>query len=227
MIRKIFFFLLFLAFVLGVLIAFRNTLSRIVLNHVLSGTIGAETVIDSVNIGLFDPVVEIRGLKVYNPRGFINETFLEMPQVSVGYGRKAMLGQRLHITTLTIALKELDVAINEKGLINIDKLKVLHPPENKQGPVELPKFTIDKFVLKVGRVETKNYARKGSNALVSVDFGMKERIYKNITSFQGLAGLILVDTMKMAGVKGAQVYGERLLDNLGKNLLKQLNAKEH
>jgi len=224
--RKIFFLLLIVAFILGTLIIFRNAIARFTLNQLLTQTIGAETAIDKVNIGIFDSVVEINGLKIYNPRGFINETFLEMPQVSIGYDRQELFNLRLHITTLTIALRELAVAINEKGAINIDQLKVLHPQEKKQGPVELPKFTIDKFVLKIGRVETKNYANKENTALASVDFRMKERVYKNITSFQGLAGSILIDTMKMAGIKGAQVYGEHLLGNLGKSLVKQLGDKK-
>jgi hypothetical protein len=227
MVKKIFFFLLFIAVVMGTILFFRDAIARFTLNRVLTQTIGAETDIDRVHIGIFDPVVEIKGLKVYNPRGFINETFLEMPQIAAKYDMQALFNQQLHITTLTVALKKLTVAIGENGAINVDKLKIVHPPQNKKGEAGLSKFMIDKFTLQVGVVATKNYARKDNNVAASVDFGMKERMYKDITSFQGLAGLILIDTMKMAGVKGAQVYGAHLLDNLGKNLLKRLDAKEH
>ena len=226
MLRKIFFCMLFLAFLMGTVLVFRNTIARFALNQVLAQAIGAETAIDKVNIGLFDPVVEIKGFKAYNPRGFINETFLEMPQIVARYDIQALFKQQLHITTLTVALQKLTVAIDENGAVNVDKLKIMHPPQSKKGDTGLSKFMIDKFTLQVGVVATKNYAQKGDNALISVDFGMKERVYKNITSFQGLAGLILIDTMKMVGVKGAQAYGAHLLDNLGKSFLKRLNAKE-
>ena len=224
MIKKIFFFFLILAFILGTLVIFRNAIARVALNQVLTQTIGAETIIDKADIGIFDPIVEIKGLKIYNPRGFINEPFLELPLIRVEYDTGALLKRQLHITKLMVALKELTVAINEDGAINIDRLKVLHP-NGKTGTIELPKFTVDKLVLKVGRVETKNYANKENSVVASVDFKMKERVYKNITGFQGLAGLILVDTMKLAGVKGAQAYGEHLLDGLGKNLMNKLSDK--
>jgi len=220
MIKKIFFFLCFLVLIFGVVIFFRNAIVRIALNQVLTQAVGAETIIDKVNIGIFTPSADITGLKIYNPRGFINETFLEIPTISVKYDPKAILKKQLHIIEMKIALKELAVAISENGAINIDKLKVFHQAQSKPAPI-VP-FVVDKFTLSVGRVETKNYASKDNSSLASVDFKMKERIYKNISSFSQLAGFILIDTMKMAGVKGAQVYGEHILGDLGKKLFKTI-----
>lgn len=222
--KKILMVLMILLLALAALFIFRNIVVKAVLNQVLTQAIGAETIIDKVNIGATEPVVEIKGLKIYNPRKFINEPFLEMPLISVEYDLQSLLRQRLHILKLEISMKELSVAINEDGAVNIDKLKIMRKQDDKKKG-DLPKFTIDRFVLKVGRVVTKNYAQKDSNVVASVDLKMKERVYNDITSFQGLALSVLVDTMKIAGVKGAQAYGERLLNDLGKNFLKQLDAK--
>ena len=222
--RKMIFFVLLVAVsIMGTLLVFRNTVARIVLSHGLTQAIGAETTIDAVDIGVPKPTIVIKGLKVYNPRGFINEPLLVMPLIAAQYDPDALFQRKIHLIQLKIALRELVVAINEKGAVNVDQLAVMHnQPQKNAAP--LPEFKVDKLVLSVGRVVTKNYVHDESAARAGVDLGMRERTYNNITSVSQLAVVILQDTMKMAGWKGVQAFGERLLNNLGKNILKPSDA---
>jgi hypothetical protein len=222
--KRIIFFALVFAGLLWALVYFRNTIACSVLSQTLTGILGAETRVESVNIGINEPTIEIKGLEVYNPSGFVNEPFLAMPVISCKYDFDRLLKGKIYIENMTIAMRELVVAINDKGELNVNRLKVMEKPKDNK-PVAMPKFMVHGLKLQLGRVVTKNYAAGDNQVVAQVDFKMKERSYYDISSFAELVESVLVDTMKVAGVKGVQAYGEHLLTDLGKNLIKQLDAK--
>ena len=218
--------ILVLLAVIILMVVFRDSLIKVGLEYALTQAMGAETKVGSFHLGITKPVVEINNLKIYNPRNFINEPLLNISKIALEYEPAALMRRQLYISEMTIRMDQLIIAINNAGGINVDHLKIAHPPKD-QKPAEIAPFKVTKLTLTVGKVVTKNYANTADTAMTTLDLGMREHVYKNINSFTRLVECVLVDTMKAAGVKGAQIYGEGLLNNLARGLVKHLNAKVH
>jgi hypothetical protein len=69
---------------------------------------------------------------------------------------------------------------------------------------------IDSLKLKMGRIVSKDFS-SGEQPTVKVYDVNIEKSYKNITSGQQLAVLILAESMKSAGIQGAKIYGVAML----------------
>lgn len=74
---------------------------------------------------------------------------------------------------------------------------------------------IDVLKLSVGQVVYKDFSAGHTPSVRSFDAGIKEKTYKNITSAQQLAVLVLTESMKATGIKGAGIYGAGAVLGIG------------
>lgn len=175
-----------------------------------SSITGAPVNIGGFSLGLLSQSVKIKGFKMYNPAGFPKGILLDLAKVRVDYDLLALLSGKLHLKIVDVDLREAVIVKNKEGKLNVDSLKVMEKKEaqaeKKKEPAKQMPFRIDLLKLNIGRVVSKDYS--GAKPIVEVyDVGIKGREYKNITSPQSLAVIIMAEALGPTAIKSAAVYG--------------------
>jgi len=160
---------------------------------------GTPVRIDGLSIGIFRQSVRITGLRLYNPSEFPKEVLIDLPEISLDYSLPDILKGKLTLPFLAIHLKELTVIKNQSGRLNIDGLQL------KQGD-PLP-MQIDSLALNIGRVVWKDYSQGPEPKVETFEADIKNKIFKNITSAQQLAIMLIVEAIKPTAIKTAGIYG--------------------
>ncbi len=123
MIRWVFKWLLRLAILAVLLVVIfllsLNSILRIVIEHNIRAQTGMDAEIGRFRLGLLEPTMEIRDLKIYNPPSFGGTPFLDIPDIYVEYNRAALAKKQLHLTLLRFNLAELDIVKSQSGHTNI------------------------------------------------------------------------------------------------------------
>lgn len=172
---------------------------------------GAPVHIDGFSLGIFNQSVRISGFKMYNPKGFSKAILVDLPEINVRYDLGALLKKRLYLVSVAIEIKEIGLEKNKEGKLNVDELKVVKQGgKHKNKPSEQMPMQINVLTLSMGRIVSKDYTVAGELVVKVYDINMRKS-YKNITSAQQLAALILAEPMKAAGIQGAAIYGAAML----------------
>lgn len=172
---------------------------------------GAPVHIDGFSLGVMSQSVRISGFKMYNPKGFSKGILVDLPKIYVVYDLGAVFKHKLHLANAEIELKEIGLEKNKDGKLNVDELKVVKQGEKKEAkPSKQMPMQIDTLKLGMGKIVIKDYAA-GAEPTVKVYDVNLHKSYKNITSAQQLAALILAEPMKSAGIQGAKIYGVAML----------------
>ena len=195
-------------FSLGII---RDQLIKGVVTITASAVTGAPVRIDGFSLGLFSQSVKIKGFRMYNPRGFSRGILADLPTINVKLDTGALFRRKLHLVNVEVELKELGIEKNREGKLNVDALKVADEgKKEKAGETKPMPLQIDTLKLGMGRVVSKDYSG-GGEPIVNVYAINIQKGYKNITSVQQLAALILAEPMKSAGIRGAKIYGASML----------------
>jgi hypothetical protein len=172
---------------------------------------GAPVHIDGFSLGIMSQSVRISGFKMYNPSGFSHGILLDLPTAYVKLDLGALLKQKLHLVSAEIELKEMGLEKNKEGKLNVDELKVVkQEPKKEAKPAKQMPMQIDVLKLGMGRIVVKDYTSGAEPTVKVFDINLHKN-YKDITSAQQLAALILAEPMKSAGIQGAKIYGVAML----------------
>ena len=172
---------------------------------------GAPVHIDGFSLGVMSQSVRISGFKMYNPKGFSRGILVDLPKIYVKYDLGALFKQKLHLVNAEVELKEMGLEKNKDGKLNVDELKVAKQEQKKETkPSKQMAMQIDTLKLGMGKIVVKDYSAGGEPSVKAYDVNLHKN-YKNITSAQQLAALILAEPMKSAGIQGAKIYGVAIL----------------
>jgi hypothetical protein len=187
-----------------------------------SQALGVEVSISSLNLSLSKQSLKIKGLKIYNPKGFVRAPMINVSDIQVACNIGDLKKKRIHLTDVALSLEEVAVIRNVEGVLNIDGIKgspksskVAAKTDQVNNSEAKPNFTflIDELKLAANRVTFTDMSLKDSQQQVlNIKVSMT---YNNIDSPQRLAGLVVGDVVKAAGVKGATAYGAKALKEAG------------
>ena len=171
-----------------------------------SHVVGAPVHINSFSFGILKHAIRISGLKIYNPKDFPKGVLLDLPKVHVDYNLGNILKKKIHLTKVDVVLKDVVLVKNSKGELNVDSLKFVKQGKKTEDEKKAAqKFHIDLLTLDIGRIVYKDLT--GEKPAIDVyQVGLKKS-YKNISSPQQMATLILAESMKHTAIKGAAIYG--------------------
>lgn len=211
--------------VLAILLAFSATkdgLIKFSIEKGVQGVTGLKLGISSLRVGILKTMVDINGLKLYNPHGFEDSIMLDMPTIYVDYDLPAFFKGKIHLREVRINMKEFIVEKNSRGELNLDALKMTKdgaaaPAEPKEKGKGMP-LQIDTLQLKVGKVIYKDYSQGGAPQVKEFDVATDET-YQNITDLQSLVSLIMVKALAKTTISKLANFE---LDKLQKNLTNQL-----
>ncbi|PIQ89088.1 MAG: hypothetical protein COV72_04655 [Candidatus Omnitrophica bacterium CG11_big_fil_rev_8_21_14_0_20_42_13] len=209
--KKISSLLVIIAICLISLLIFKNIFIKSLISLSASGVVGAPVKIGGFSLGVFKQSVRIKDFRIYNPKGYPDEAFLDIAQISVDYDLASLLKKKLHLPFIALDLRELVVIKNKEGKLNVDSLKVAQAkeraPKKEEKPAEMMPMQIDVLKLNIGQVIFKDFSAGGEPSIQAFEIGVKDKTYTNITSAQQLAALVMVEAMKGTTIKGASIYG--------------------
>ncbi len=218
--------LITLLIITGVIVAFsvsKNQIIKAAVTAAATKTLGAEVTIERFAFNILNQSINIKGLKIENPEGFLKETFINIPLIHVNYDLNALLQKKIHLKKLEINLSELTIVKNKDKQLNVDALKAAQETTNKKEGTKDKKeetqpsmpMQIDVLVLSIGKIIDKDYSAGAQPQIKIYNIGFKNRTYKNITSAQQLISLILTECLKEAGIKSAKIYAATSLLGAG------------
>lgn len=192
--------------VFAVLIVGRNVIVKAVVENGVVAVTGMPLSIKKLDINFANTSVDIEGLVVKNPAGFHDTILVDIPKIFVDYNLSDILKGKIHLEALEFNMKQFSVVKNEKGVLNLDKLKALQgaeaetekpqeKPQEKQpeGEAKALPIQIDVFHLKVDKASYVDYS-SGKESVKDFNVGLDET-YKNITDPNKLVTLIVYKVM--------------------------------
>ncbi len=191
----------------------KNFLIKSLITSVGSNVLGARVEIKGFSLGLFTQKIKIRDFKIYNPPGFTNDALINIQEVSVDFNVASIFKGTIHLPYIVFNLKEIIVVKNREGKLNVDALKVLHSQQtggDKIQPVlkdsQPLAIQIDLMRLNIDQVIFKDFSKGGEQPVIQVYEGIHDKTFKDITSVQQLAMLIIVQGIAPTAIKSAAVY---------------------
>jgi len=199
--------LLLLAIALAVIFFLSlDSIVRVIVEHQISAQSGLEAKIGKFHIGLAEPVIEIKNLRLYstNHTEFGDVPILSIPEIHVEYDPVAYRKGEIHITVLRFNLGELDVVKGRGGETNLlslglESARKPPPPGNSNGGstalAELQKRGlefkgIDHLSVSVGTFKYLDLQNQSNNLEQKID--INNCVITNVSSAADLGGLILL-----------------------------------
>jgi uncharacterized protein involved in outer membrane biogenesis len=190
------------------LLVFKNILIKLAIETGTKKATGLELTIGTMDVGLLASSVDITDMRLLNPAGFPDKVMIDIPKLFVDVELASFFKHRAHIETLELNLKELVVERNKERKLNINALTALG--QKKQGgkkPAEqkeeqgkkAPQVTIDKLILKIGKVTYKDYSLGETPFTKTFTSGVNE-VYRDVTDLNKLVILIIVRALQGTGV---------------------------
>lgn len=159
---------------------------------------GLRLTMSGFNVGIFRSIVSIRGLKLHNPKGFIDPIMVDMPEMYVDYDLPAIFGGMMHLREVRINLAEFVVVKNRDGRLNLDSLKAIAAQKQRKPAQEeagrVMKMRIDLLKLKIGKAVYKDYSAGGAPSIREFNINIDDT-YTNIDNPNTLVSLIVVKAL--------------------------------
>lgn len=184
----------------------RDRVIKSIITVIASKVTGAKVTMANLAISLPRQTARIKDFKMYNPSGFPKEVMIDIPDIYVDWDLPSIMKGKIYLEDLEINLKELNLVRNEEGKLNVDALNISQDDGKDGGKSKQMPMRIDLLNLEMGKIISQDYSGGGKPIINVYDVNLK-KAYKNITSAQQLAVLILTEPMKAAGIKGAKIYG--------------------
>ena len=198
---------------------------KIAIESAASFVVGAPARIGHFSLSLLTSRVQIKNFRLYNPPGFPQEAMVDIPLIKVAYDLPALFKGKLHLPEMNINLSKLVLIRDKEGELNVDALKVAQAPaKTEEKPKEKPQekksskpmaMQLDVVTMTLGRVVVKDYSKGGKVSILAYDIGVKNKEFKDITSPEQLATLVLTRAMGPTALKSAGIYAAATVLGVG------------
>ncbi|MDP2946275.1 MAG: hypothetical protein Q8N61_02375 [bacterium] len=190
----------------------RDFFIKSLIGTVATSVTGAPTRVGGLSLSVIRQSVRISNFRMYNPKGFPKDILVDIPRIGVACNLAALTTGKIHLRQLDLEIKEIGMVKNKEGKLNVDSLKIAAEKsgEKEKKPAKQLAMQIDIVSLGMGRVVSRDYSVEGQPVVKVYDINLK-KTYKNITSAQQLAALIISEPLKAAGIQGLKVYGVSML----------------
>jgi len=194
----------------------KDTIVKISVEGMVKAVAGLRMDIGGLSMSILKTDIDIRGLRLFNPKGFRDKVMLDMPEIFVDYDLPSIFKDIIHLKYVKIDMKELVVLKNERGELNLNSIKFVKANKEGKKAVEPKKdaasqMRIDHLHLKVGKVIYKDYSQ-GAEPVVKVFNINIDEEYTDITSLQALAGLLMAKALARTTIAELTNFNIKLLN---------------
>lgn len=190
-----------------VLVLARNVVVKAAVETGVRIVAGMPLSIGKLDLDFQKKFVDIENLVVRNPSGFHDTTLVEIPKIYVAYGLRALLKGKVHLKNLEFDMKQFTVVKNEKGELNLDRLRALQgtqkapakaKKEAPKTPAKAIPIQIDMMRLKIGKVVYVDYS-SGKPSTKEFPINL-DQSFQNITDLNSVVRLIVLKAMMSSGI---------------------------
>lgn len=222
--------LLVVLLVLGTLCLAKNAIAKMAVSGGVKAITGLKLELQNMDVGFLRTAVGIKGLRLFNPRGFSDPMMAEIPELRVDYDLPAFFRGKVHLEEVKLYLKEFTVVKNEKGELNLDSLKTVQAAkEEKKAPSakkrgKAPEIQIDVLDLQVGKVIYKDYSAGTPPKVTEFNINLHER-HENITNPYTLGSLIVSRALFKTAVARLAGFDLKALEGQFTDVVKKYSGK--
>ncbi|HLF17933.1 MAG TPA: AsmA family protein [Candidatus Omnitrophota bacterium] len=184
--------------IIAVVILAKDFIIKIVAEQSVRAVTGLPLRIDNLRMGLTTSLIDIKGLRLYNPAGFEDKVMIKIPEIYVDYKLMSIFKGVIEVSDLRLHLEEFMVVKNKKGEVNIEQLKALQQQkaEKTGAPQEKAKqdIRINKLALKIDKIIYKDYSKEGEPSVKEFKIGI-DQTYEGIDNLNALVSLIVVRSL--------------------------------
>ena len=194
--------------VLVVLVFARNVVIKAAMETGARVVAGMPLSIQKFDLDILHTAVDIEGLVLKNPSGFHDTVLVDIPKILVAYKRAAIFSGKIHLKNIEFDMAQFTVVKNEKGELNLDRLKALQgtqkaparttTKQEPKAPAKAIPIQIDLMRLKIGKVVYVDYSNGSPSTkefLIDLD-----QSYQNITDLNSVVRLIVLKAMMSSGI---------------------------
>ncbi|MCK5160251.1 MAG: hypothetical protein KAQ99_01630 [Candidatus Aureabacteria bacterium] len=156
--------------------------------------------IGSLNLNILQSTLTLRNIDIDNPPGFSKVPMLEVSSVRATYVLKGLLDRNIHLKTLKLDIKALNIEQNPDKKMNIVILTKNHEPQKnqpdkKQNPQAVSlknkkiSFLIDEFILSLDEASYSGPYAAGSKIIAKIQ--LQNKRFTNIKSEKELIDIIM------------------------------------
>lgn len=192
---------------LVVLVLARNVVIKAAIETGARVVAGMPLSIQKFDLDILNTAVDLEGLVLKNPSGFHDTVLLDIPKILVAYQRGAIFSGKVHLKNIEFDMAQFTVVKNEKGELNLDRLRALQGTQKPSAPTTQQKpqapakpipIQIDMMRLKIGKVVYVDYSSgKPSTKEFLINF---DQSFQNITDLNSVARLIVLKAMMSSGI---------------------------
>ena len=196
-----------LVVVLVVLVLARNVVVKAAVENGVKMVTGMPLSLGKLDLNFQNSFVDLEDLVVKNPSGFHDTSLVEIPKIFVGYNLPDILKGNVHLSNIQFDMKQFTVVKNEKGELNLDRLKALQGTQKAPAqttrqkpktPAKAIPIQIDMMRLKIGKVVYTDYSGgQPSTKEFRIDL---DQSYENITDLNSVVRLIVLKAMVSSGI---------------------------
>jgi uncharacterized protein involved in outer membrane biogenesis len=222
MIKKI---AIVLVVIFALFLVFRDLMIKQIIISVGSSVVGAPLKVGGFSLSLLTSQVHLSDVKLYNPSGFSDYPLIDIAHIRVHYLPIALATGKMYFSLIDLDVRQLMIEKNQEKKYNVSSLKVNPQQSDKKGESSSSKpldMRIDTLKLNVDRVTLREYAKDGQLKETDRGIGLNRKEFRNITSPQQLAALVLFESSGLGQLKdiGMVVTKDILKDvgHLGKDV---------
>jgi len=198
--KKIFKRLFILVIIVFIFSITKDFLIKAAIEKGFQSTADTTITIGSLNLDILKSTLTLRNIAIHNPPGFSKAPMLEVSSVRATYVLKGLLNRNIHLKTLKLDIKALNIEQNSDKRMNVVILTKNHEPQKTQ-PVKKqssqavsPKnkkisFLIDEFILSFDEASYSGPYAAGSKIIAKIQ--LQNKRFTNIKSVKELIDIIM------------------------------------
>ncbi|MFH1798705.1 MAG: hypothetical protein ABH844_05150 [Candidatus Omnitrophota bacterium] len=183
----------------------KDVIIKAALQRVCVAVTGVRLDIRALRTEIFNGVIDIKDMRVYNPKGYPAGIMADVPELYVDIDLPELLKNRIKMEEARFYLKELNMVRIARGRVNINSIlpqKGKKETDKKQGFKEFPKITVPGTLhLKADKVVFKDYTMGPEPMVSEFNINLDAR-YENVEDVYSLIDQI-----------GAKVFKETAVAN--------------
>ena len=116
--------IIFLVLALAIALAMaRNLIIRAMVQKLVEQQTGFELEIDSLQLGMFRPAVDLRGVRLYNPVEFPDQDAVEIQRLYVRYDPLSFFRSEVRLRQLIVEVPQVVLVRKEDGESNLERIR--------------------------------------------------------------------------------------------------------
>lgn len=219
MLKKTFIAFLIIIIFSGVFLAYNGKLVlKYILKESCENIFGVKVKIDDFSLDADKKVIAIQNAKIYNPKGFPDESLIDIEQLVIDYDLSEILKARIKLNLVVFNIRSCTIIRNSQGELNVNSLKNVRKRREmiESGKKISERFFVEVEVLSlsIGRVVYKVYKSAAAKPRIKIyEAGIRDKIYKDIPDARDLSFLILTESLKRTAISRAEFYTIDMLES--------------